>query len=97
MADEPRSKCTGLRELGYIEGQNIVLEVRYSENLPHRLVDLAAELVRLQVDVLVVHGGEGVRAAHHCDGRMDDADMRRLWPPCPPIIIITGLSFQREN
>ena len=53
----------GLRELGYMEGQPLLLEVRYSAGHLDRLHALAAELVRLPVDVLVVHGAEGVRAA----------------------------------
>jgi len=44
----------GLRELGYIEGQNLVKEYRYAEGKRERLPDLAAELVRLNVDVIVV-------------------------------------------
>jgi hypothetical protein len=43
----------GLRELGYREGQNIVIEHRSSEGKYERLPDLAAELVRLKVDVIV--------------------------------------------
>src|SRR5215813_12161363 len=43
----------GLRELGYVEGRNIVFEQRYAEGRMERLPDLAAELVRLQVDVIV--------------------------------------------
>lgn len=46
----------GLRELGYVEGQNIILEYRYAEGKLDRLPDLAAELVRLKVDVIVVGG-----------------------------------------
>jgi len=46
----------GLRELGYVEGQNILLEYRYAEGRAERLPDLAAELVRLKVDVLVAGG-----------------------------------------
>ena len=46
-----------LRELGYIEGQNIATEYRYSEGKSDRYPELAAELVRLKVDVLVVAGG----------------------------------------
>jgi ABC-type uncharacterized transport system substrate-binding protein len=42
----------GLRELGYVEGQNIVIEYRYSEGKHERLPDLAADLVRLKVDVI---------------------------------------------
>jgi putative ABC transport system substrate-binding protein len=48
-----------LRELGYIEGQNIAIEYRYGEGKRDRYPDLAAELVRLKVDIIVV--GEGRR------------------------------------
>ena len=46
-----------LRELGYIEGQNIAIEYRYSEGKTDRAPELAAELVRLKVDIIVVAGG----------------------------------------
>jgi putative ABC transport system substrate-binding protein len=53
-----------LRKLGYIEGQNIAIEYRYAEGKSDRQPELAAELVRLKVDVIVVAGGDGViRAA----------------------------------
>jgi putative ABC transport system substrate-binding protein len=53
-----------LRELGYIEGQNITIEYRYAEGKPDRYPHLAAELVRLKVDVIVIAGGLGtIRAA----------------------------------
>src|SRR5438309_6059509 len=42
----------GLRELGYVEGKNIVIESRYAEGKPDRISMLAAELVRLKVDVI---------------------------------------------
>jgi putative tryptophan/tyrosine transport system substrate-binding protein len=48
-----------LRELGYIEGQNIAIEFRYGEGKRERLPELAAELVRLKVDIIVVAGGGG--------------------------------------
>ena len=48
-----------LRELGYIEGQNIVTEYRYGEGKLDRAPQLAAELVRLKVDLIVVVGGFG--------------------------------------
>jgi putative tryptophan/tyrosine transport system substrate-binding protein len=48
----------GLREHGWIEGQNLVIEWRYGEGTLERLPALAAELVRLGVDVLVTGGGE---------------------------------------
>src|SRR5262249_61514436 len=46
-----------LRELGYIEGQNIAIEYRYMEGKLDRGPELAVELVRLKVDVIVVTGG----------------------------------------
>ncbi|HET8563081.1 MAG TPA: ABC transporter substrate-binding protein, partial [Candidatus Binatia bacterium] len=47
-----------LRELGYIEGQNIAIEYRYAEGKPEREPGLAAELVRLKVDIIVVASGD---------------------------------------
>src|SRR4029453_13918244 len=53
-----------LRELGYIEGQNIAFEYRYAEGKRDRRSELADELVRLKVDIIVVAGGGNwVRAA----------------------------------
>ena len=53
-----------LRELGYIEGQNIAIEYPYAEGNPERYDELAAELVRLKADIIVVAGGNVmVRAA----------------------------------
>ncbi len=46
-----------LRELGYIEGQNIAIEYRYSEGKADRVSELAAELVRLKLDIILVAGG----------------------------------------
>jgi putative tryptophan/tyrosine transport system substrate-binding protein len=52
----------GLRESGYIEGQNIIVEYRYAERGFDQLPELADELVRLQVDIIVT-AGTGTRAA----------------------------------
>ena len=49
--------------LGYIEGQNIAIEYRYAEGKLDRLPELAAELVRLKVDIIVVGGIMPTRAA----------------------------------
>jgi len=52
-----------LREIGFVEGKNIVIEPRYAEGKLERLPDLAAELVRLKVDVMVTAGGPTSLAA----------------------------------
>jgi putative ABC transport system substrate-binding protein len=52
-----------LRELGYVEGKNIVIEYRYAEGKLERLPDLVAELVQLKVDVIVPAGGPAILAA----------------------------------
>jgi len=53
----------GLRDLGYLEGKNIVLEYRYAEGKAERFPDLAAELVRSKVDIIVAVNEAGARAA----------------------------------
>jgi ABC-type uncharacterized transport system substrate-binding protein len=53
----------GLRDLGYVEGQNITIEQRYSEGQYERLPDLAADLVRLPVDVIVAPATQNVLVA----------------------------------
>jgi putative ABC transport system substrate-binding protein len=53
----------GLRELGYVEGKNIVIEWRSSEGKQDRLPSLVAELVRLKVDVIITAGPQSTRAA----------------------------------
>jgi putative tryptophan/tyrosine transport system substrate-binding protein len=53
----------GLRELGYVEGENIVIEYRYAEGKFDRLPDLATELVRLKVDIILSTGPTATRAA----------------------------------
>jgi putative tryptophan/tyrosine transport system substrate-binding protein len=65
-SDSARSEGIRLvpRAPGYIEGQNIATEYRYAEGKQDRLSALAAELVRLKVDMIVVAGGDAwVRAA----------------------------------
>ena len=52
----------GLREFGWIEGQNIAIEYRWAAGRPDRLPALAAELVRLEVDLLVAGGNPAVQA-----------------------------------
>src|SRR5215831_9596860 len=58
----------GLRELGYVEGQNIALEVRSAEGDNRRLPALAAELVALKPDVIVTNSEPAIRAAKEAAG-----------------------------
>jgi putative tryptophan/tyrosine transport system substrate-binding protein len=57
--ESPRAEAIrlALRELGYVEGQNIAIEYRYAEGKRDRFPELAAELVRLKVDIIVAAGG----------------------------------------
>ncbi len=52
----------GMRELGHVDGQNMTIEPRYAEGNLARLPDLAGELVRLKVDVIVAGGSTAIRA-----------------------------------
>jgi putative ABC transport system substrate-binding protein len=53
----------GLQELGYVDGKNIIIEYQYADGKPNRLPTLAAELVRLKVDVIVTSGTAATRPA----------------------------------
>src|SRR5688572_28534552 len=57
-----------LRQLGYVEGKNIVIEYRYAEGKSERLPDLVAELVRLKVDVIVTTSAGAALAAKKASG-----------------------------
>src|SRR5215467_6855862 len=70
LSDESRALATsfepfaqGLRDLGWIEGQNIIFELRYAERKYEILPSLAADLVRAQPDVIVAIGTGAARAA----------------------------------
>ncbi len=69
LSDAPRMSPTyevfrqGLRELGYVEGQNIVIEWRFASRKPDRLAEMAADLVRQKVDVIVTGGPPVPKAA----------------------------------
>jgi putative ABC transport system substrate-binding protein len=55
----------GLHDLGYVEGQNLVIEGRYAEDRYERFADLVTELVRLKVDVIVTGASPAIQAAKH--------------------------------
>jgi len=58
----------GLRELGYVEGRNLVIETRYAHGRPERLPELVGELLQLKVDVLMSGATSGVLAAKQATG-----------------------------
>ena len=57
-----------LRELGYVEGQNLVIEYRSADGRPERLAEQAIELVRAKVDVIVARGTPASQAAKNATG-----------------------------
>ena len=70
----------GLRELGYIEGKNILIDARWSDGSEELLRRDAADFVRLRVDVIVTHGGVGANAA-------------KLATSTIPIVVATASDF----
>lgn len=60
FADRMESFRQGLHSLGYVEGKNILIEYRYAEGKLDRLPNLAAELIRLKVDIIVVQSTTGL-------------------------------------
>jgi putative ABC transport system substrate-binding protein len=70
----------GLRELGYVEGRNVLIEVRWTDSKSERLPELVGELIRLKVDVIVTHGMPAARA-----GKTATTDI--------PIVVATAADF----
>jgi hypothetical protein len=68
----------GLRELGYVEGQNFAIKSRWADGNYERLPELATELVRLKVDIIVTYGPTATRAAKEATGTI-------------PIVIVAGV------
>ena len=60
-----RALQQALRDLGYVEGQNLLIEYRYAEGSQERLQQMATDLVRLPVDLIVAWNAPGTRAAQH--------------------------------
>src|SRR5215218_5216238 len=58
----------GLRDLGYVEGQNLIIEYRSADGRAERFPDLAAELVRLKVDLFVTRGTPATKAVQNATG-----------------------------
>jgi len=92
---------TGLRQLGYEEGNNVVFEYRWAEGRYDRLLGLAVELVTLKVDVLVAHSTPGARAAKQATSTIpivvcavaDPVDVGLVASLARPGGNLTGLTF----
>jgi putative ABC transport system substrate-binding protein len=90
-----------LRELGYVEGRNLTLEVRYAEGRTERFPALAAELVNLKVDVLVAAATPGALAAKQATGTIpivmasvgDPVEVKLVQSLAHPGGNVTGLSL----
>ena len=95
----------GLRDLGYVEGQNLRIEARYAEGQEDRCPALAAELVHFPVDVLVAAGTAPIQAAQHATSTMpivmafgtDPVDQGFVASLARPGGNITGLSAMRHD
>jgi len=94
-----------LRDLGYVEGRNVILEYRYAEGSEERLRAQAAELVQLPVDVIVAQGAAAIRAAQHATHTIpivmaatsDPVGLGFIASLAQPGGNITGLSFLSEE
>jgi putative ABC transport system substrate-binding protein len=94
----------GLREGGYVEGQNLLIERRFSEGSPERFTDFASEFVRLQVDAIVVTSTPAAKAAKQATGTIPIV-MVNIGDPVGAGLVaslahpggnVTGLSSQAE-
>jgi putative ABC transport system substrate-binding protein len=98
---------TALREVGYIEGQNVVTEYQYTDGRMDRLPELAANLVRLKVDVILAAGGDPwIRAAKNATktipiivtGQGSNPVEQARWKALPvPAATLPALQAIREN
>ncbi len=95
----------GLRDLGYVEGRNITVEYRYAEGKAERYGDLAAEVVRLEPDVIVVWGTEFAQAVQRAtsaipvvfavaDGPVEMGLVQSLARPGGNVTGLTTLNFE---
>jgi putative ABC transport system substrate-binding protein len=94
----------GLRELGYVEGQTIAVDVRWAEGRAERISELVAELVGLKVDVLVVGDSVGALAAKKATGTIpivmvsvDPVGLGLAASLARPGGNVTGLSYYNEE
>jgi putative ABC transport system substrate-binding protein len=95
----------GLRELGYVEGQNIVIEYRWAKGRDKLLPDLAADLVRHKVAVIVTSGAPALLASKHATSEIpivmavtgDPVGLGLVASFARPGGNVTGLSYQTDE
>ena len=98
----------GLRELGYVEGKNMILEYRYADGKPDLLPELAADLVRLKVDAIVTRSTAPIRAAKNASktipivftnagAPVEDGLVSSLARPGGNVTGLTGLSPELDG
>jgi putative ABC transport system substrate-binding protein len=68
--DRLRAFRLGLKDNGYIEGENVTMEYRWTENQPGQLAELAAKLIRRRVTVIVTSGSRSQGSNHHDTDRL---------------------------
>jgi ABC transporter substrate binding protein len=79
----------GLRDLGYVEGDNVFIDFRWAEGNYARLTDFAAELVRLKVDLLVTYGTPGTPAAKKATTAVPQGTFSKMLKIAPDAIALT--------
>jgi putative ABC transport system substrate-binding protein len=83
----------GLRKFGYVEGQNLVLEYRSAEGHAERFPDMASELIRLKVDLIVTRGTPAVQAAKNAAGAIPVV----MAAMGAPFLVVASLSHPGGN
>jgi len=78
----------GLRALGFVDGQNVAIELRYAQKGPQQLPELAAELVRLKVDVIFASGDFAPKVAQQATASpLSQSVMTSLGPGLSPVFL----------
>src|SRR5262249_44799240 len=83
----------GLRDLGYVEGQNLIIDYRSADGRAERFSDLAAELVRLKVDVIATRGTPAVLAAKNAS----DSIPIVMLGLADPLMVVASLAHPGGN
>src|SRR2546421_12821735 len=81
-ANQREALIAGLRELGYVEGKNMIIEDRWAEGNYERLPGLAAELVQMKVDVIVAGATPPIQAAPPGTRTLPPVIVKGLDPVC---------------